>query len=328
VRLGEIGEFGLIGRIAGKVAAGAGVRLGIGDDAAVTETEAGRLLLSTADMLVEGIHFDLSFTDPFRLGRKSLAVNVSDIAAMGGHPRHALLCLAIPADLPVEFLDRFADGVISLAEEFGVTLIGGDTCRSSSGLVISITLHGEQIPARIIPRSGARPGDDLFVTGTVGDSALGLELLRRGERSGHAVERHLNPTPRVSAGLSLAESGMASAMIDVSDGVLADLGHILTGSGVGARIDASLIPLSPYFSQRAPDVAPAPLSLALTGGEDYELLFTAAPGRTAQVETLLAASGVTATRIGAIVAGSDVTVTAADGSLIPPERRGFNHFAP
>lgn len=146
MRLGEIGEFGLIGRIAGKVAAGAGVRLGIGDDAAVTETEAGRLLLSTADMLVEGIHFDLSFTDPFRLGRKSLAVNVSDIAAMGGHPRHALLCLAIPADLPVEFLDRFADGVISLAEEFGVTLIGGDTCRSSSGLVISITLHGEQSP--------------------------------------------------------------------------------------------------------------------------------------------------------------------------------------
>lgn len=328
MRLGEIGEFGLIGRIAGKVAAGAGVCLGIGDDAAVTEMEAGRLLLSTADMLVEGIHFDLSFTDPFLLGRKSLAVNVSDIAAMGGRPRHALLCLAIPADLPVEFLDRFADGVISLANEFGVTLIGGDTCRSSSGLVISITLHGDQVPERIIRRSGARAGDDVFVTGTVGDSALGLELLRRGERSGYAVERHLNPSPRVSAGLCLAESGIATAMIDVSDGVLADLGHILTGSGLGACIDASRLPLSPYFNQQADAVTTDPLSLALAGGEDYELLFTAPPERATEAATLLATTGVTVTRIGSIVSGVGITVTAADGSTIAAVQRGFNHFVP
>ncbi|RNC72311.1 MAG: thiamine-phosphate kinase [Desulfuromonadales bacterium] len=327
MKLGDIGEFGLIGRIAGKVAGGNGVLIGIGDDAAATEPTPGTVLLATSDMLVEGVHFDLSFTDPFRLGRKSLAVNLSDIAAMGGMPRHLLLSLAIPPGLPVEFLDRFTEGMLALADEFGVTLVGGDTCRSPAGLVISVTLHGEQTPDLVVRRNGARPGDQIFVTGTVGDAALGLELLRQGRRDGWAVERHLDPPPRVRAGLALAGAGLPTAMIDVSDGVAADLGHILELSGVGARIDAGSLPLSPYFREHAPRVCADPALLALTGGEDYELLFSVPAGREAEAASILTGIGVPVTSIGAITTGGPLTVTAADGREIAVSRGGFNHFA-
>ena len=182
--LKELGEFGFIRRIATGAGSGSGVALGIGDDAAAIIPTPGMQTLVTADMLVEGIHFDLTFTAPFELGRKSLAVNLSDMAAMGGEPRFALLSLAIPPDLPLEFLDHFMAGFTGCGKEQGVTLIGGDTCSSLSGFVISVTLMGEQSSSRIVRRSGARPGDLIHVTGTVGDSALGLELLRRGERGG------------------------------------------------------------------------------------------------------------------------------------------------
>lgn len=326
MRLREIGEFGLIGRIASRAALGPSVRIGIGDDAAATEPPPGRYLLTTSDMLVEGVHFDLSFTDPWRLGRKSLAVNLSDIAAMGGVPCDFLLSLAIPPGLSVEFLDRFTEGMLSLAEEHGVSLIGGDTCRSPAGLVISVTLHGEQLPERIVHRSGARPGDRIFVTGTVGDSALGLELLRRGSRDGWAVMRHLDPSPRVAFGRALAEAGLATAMIDVSDGILADLGHILEHSGGGARVAADLLPLSPSFRAEAPQVAPVPAVLALTGGEDYELLFTVACGREEEVGSLCRGCGLAATAIGEVTPGSGIRVVDAAGRELAIAHGGYNHF--
>lgn len=327
MKLREIGEFGLIGRISSRVADGTGVRIGIGDDAAAAEPTPGRWLLVTSDMLLEGIHFDLAYTDPYRLGRKSLAVNLSDVAAMGGEPRHFLLSLAIPPGVTVEFLDRFTEGMLDLAREHGITLMGGDTCRSSSGLVISVTLHGEQVPDLVVRRSGARAGDLVFVTGTVGDSALGLELLRRGERQGWAVDRHLDPTPRVRAGLALAQARLCSAMIDVSDGLAADLGHILDLSGVGARLEIGRLPLSPSFRELAPGVAPDPSLLALTGGEDYELLFTVPVGRSGEVVPLLAEIGLAATPIGEITAGGGLSVVGPDGREAPVAQGGYNHFA-
>ncbi len=327
MKLREIGEFGLIGRISSRVSAGAGVRIGIGDDAAAVEPTPGRWLLVTSDMLLEGVHFDLAYTDPFRLGRKSLAVNLSDVAAMGGEPRHFLLSLAVPPGVTVEFLDRFTEGMLDLAREHGVTLIGGDTCRSPHGLVISVTLHGEQTPELVVRRSGARPGDRIFVTGTVGDSALGLELLRRGERQGWAIDRHLDPTPRVRAGVALARAGLCSAMIDVSDGLAADLGHILDGSGVGARVELDLLPLSPFFREHAPQVSPTPSILALTGGEDYELLFTVPAGRSGEVAPLLAETGVAVTAIGEVTAGSGLAVVGPDGREAAIAHGGYNHFS-
>jgi len=327
VNLKELGEFGLIDRFAAGVADKASVRIGIGDDAAAFEPAEGHLSLVTSDMLIEGVHFDLALCDPLTLGRKSLAVNLSDLAAMGATPRYFLLSLAIPAALTVEFLDGFIAGIMQRAEQFGVTLVGGDTCSSKGGLVISVTAIGEQLPELVVRRSGARPGDLLFVTGTLGDSALGLKLLRKGERRGLLVERHLDPEPRVAAGILLAEAGVATAMIDVSDGLLADLGHILRLSNVGARVELKNVPLSPGYTEEISRLAGDPFSLALGGGEDYELLFTAPPLLKDRVITLMAECGVAVSLIGEITASGRLSVINVDGEEYQAAQRGYNHFA-
>lgn len=326
MKLRELGEFGLIDRIAAKVAQKSGISIGIGDDAAAVEPTAGLLTLVTSDMLVEGIHFDLGLCDPVTLGRKSLAVNLSDIAAMGGRPRHYLLSLAIPRELPVEFLDGFVAGMLERGEEFGVTLIGGDTCSSPRGLVISVTVMGEQSSDRIVRRDGARPGDLIWVTGTLGDAALGLELLKRGEREGGAVIRHLDPTPRVREGMNLAEAGIPSAMIDVSDGLLADLGHILDLSGAGARLYLEKIPLSDCFREAQPTLATDPFRFPLSGGEDYELLFTTPPDKLSAVHSLLGETGTGATVIGEITDSGRLSLLTPLGTEYPAVQKGYNHF--
>lgn len=326
MKLAELGEFGLIGQIAQRVAPDKTVRIGIGDDAAATVPTPGCLTLTTSDMLLEGVHFDLAWSTPATLGRKSLAVNLSDIAAMGGTPRWFLLSLAIPPALPVEFIESFVQGMLELAAEHNVTLIGGDTCSSRSGLVISVTLMGEQRPERIVTRGGARPGDIVFVTGTLGDAALGLEMLKKGERNGIAVERHLAPTPRVREGLALAESGLASAMIDISDGLAADLGHILEMSRTGARLLLDEIPLSPFYRENVGRHASDPYRLALAGGEDYELLFTAPPVARDGVLAACRDCGATVTAIGEITEPSGLEI---DSSAFPGYRisaKGYNHF--
>jgi len=324
--LRELGEFGLIDRIAGRASTGVGVVVGIGDDAAAVKPVSGRLGLVTSDMLVEGVHFDLSLCDPLSLGRKSLSVNLSDIAAMGGEPRHFLLSLAVPPRIPLEFLDSFVQGMLERAAEFGVDLIGGDTCSSPDRLVISITVLGDQLPERIVRRSGARPGDRVCVTGTIGDSALGLRLLRSGERSGPAVARHLDPAPRVREGRSLAESGIPTAMIDISDGLLADLGHILDLSSAGARIDADLLPLSPLFRAHFPHIDREALSLALAGGEDYELLFTSPAERLPELFGLFGGLGTPVTVIGEITRTGGLHLLGADGAELFLDVRGYDHF--
>ncbi len=327
MKLRDLGEFGLIDRIAAGVKPDRSVVVGIGDDAAALAPTPGCLSLVTSDMLLEGVHFDLSFSEPDTLGKKTVAVNLSDLAAMGAIPRHFLLSLAIPPELPLEFLENFIAGLLARAGQFGVTLIGGDTCSSKSGLVISVTAMGEQLPEQVVRRSGARAGDLLFVTGTLGDAALGLELLRRGERQGDAIDRHRDPEPRVLAGVALAERRLATAMIDVSDGLLADLGHILGLSGVGARLELAKIPLSPCYNERIPQIAAEPYALALGGGEDYELLFTAPPAKKAEVLAVLAGIGLQVSLIGEINASGRLMLVAADGADYQPVSRGYNHFS-
>ena len=325
--LRELGEFGLISRIAGLVPPGEGVVVGIGDDTAAVAPVPGRLCLVTSDMLVEGVHFDLSYSDPLSLGKKSLSVNLSDMAAMGGEPRNFLLSLAVPPSVSLEFLDECVRGMLQRAKEFGVTLIGGDTCAAPDRLVISITLLGDQSPDLIVRRSGARPGDRVCVTGVIGDAALGLELLRKGIKDGAAVERHLDPTPRVREGRSLAEAGVPSSMIDISDGLLADLGHILEMSAVGARLHCAALPLSPHLRARFPAAGEEALSLALAGGEDYELLFTTPPIKLPIMFEVMEKAGTPVTVIGEITAEQGLVLTGPDGSTCSVPRSGYDHFS-
>jgi thiamine-monophosphate kinase len=346
------GEFGLISRIAAQIHPHGGVITGIGDDAAVTALNPEMQLVTSTDMLLEDIHFRRRWHDPYRLGRKSLAVSISDLAAMGSLPRWALLSLAIPADLPPGFIDTFTCGFLAMAEEHSVTLIGGDTCASRSGLVISVTIAGEQLPELIVRRSGARPDDDIWVSGTLGDAALGLKLLDvdfdsaqpalPGHSSGNVgqsgqsgrslsgvegvISRLLDPTPRVAAGLALAASGLVTAMIDISDGLLADFGHIAELSGVGGRLQLDAFPLSAGFREISAMMSEFPHELPLSGGEDYELCFTASSADREKIIELIKKSGNQATVVGIVSRLPGVTVLHADGSSYTPLSKGFNHF--
>jgi thiamine-monophosphate kinase len=325
--LAVLGEFGLISRITAGVITHENVITGIGDDAAVTAFTPGMQLLTSTDMLLEDVHFRRSWHDPYRLGRKSLAVSVSDIAAMGGVPRWSLLSLAIPSDLPLDFIDEFMRGFQEMAAEFSVSLIGGDTCSSRSGLTISVTIMGEQYPDKIVRRNGAKPDDDIWVTGTLGDAALGLKLLENGESaSSEFLTRILDPAPRVAAALALVEAGVVTAMIDVSDGVLADYGHIAEQSGFGGLIRIADIPLSNYFQNYAAALPATPYQLALSGGEDYELCFTSRQTDREKIVACMKKCGIAVTRIGIVTSFPEVTAFNTDGSLHCAKAEGFNHF--
>ncbi len=325
--LAALGEFGLISRITSAVSPGEGVITGIGDDAAVTSLSPGMQLLVSTDMLVEDVHFDLGWHDPSRLGRKSLAVNISDIAAMGGIPRWVLLSLALPSDLPLDFIDRFMRGFLGMAAEHRVALIGGDTCSSRSGLSISVTVMGEQAPELILRRSGALPDDDIWVTGTLGDAALGLKVVQNGGTGDdYPVSRLLDPSPRVSAALALAEAGVVTAMIDVSDGILADFGHIAEQSHVGGCIYRDDLPLSAGFRSHTADLSEIPYQLALSGGEDYELCFTAHRSNRKKIVDCMKKSGIAVTRVGIVINSPGVAVLCPDGTRYEVNSDGFNHF--
>jgi thiamine-monophosphate kinase len=288
----DIGEFKLIRRIRKKYAKFSDLVLsGIGDDAASLHSPSGDPILVTTDILIEDIHFTRRSTLPYFLGVKSLAVNLSDIAAMGGIPRFFVLSLGLPKDLPLSFVDRFYEGLSQLADAQGVLLVGGDITAAPK-LVINGTVIGNCPPDQIIYRRDARPGDHIYVTGPLGDSSLGLEILRqrglrprdftaRGEARGkdrdllRLIQHHLAPTPQVLKGRKIAELACATAMIDISDGLLADLWHIMEESQVGARVWVDQILRSQAFKKWAHVYHPRPMDLALAGGEDYELLFTA-----------------------------------------------------
>jgi len=326
--LSALGEFGLIDRIAAHVGAGKGVVTGIGDDAAVTALTDGMQLLTSTDMLLEDVHFRRSWHPSYLLGRKSLAVSISDVAAMGAIPRWALLSLGIPAGFPLDFLDEFTGGFLAMAAEHGVTLIGGDTCSSRSGLVISVTIMAEQFPCLIARRSGAQPNDEIWVTGTLGDAALALELLEGNQaiEDPSPMARLLDPTPCTAAGRVLAESGLITSMIDISDGLLADYGHIAEQSRVGGVLYLDRLPISAAFQRHTAHRSVFPHHLVLSGGEDYELAFTAPLENHEKIAAAMKKCGINVTPVGIVTSSPEVTVLLPDGSCYVPQKPGFTHF--
>ena len=320
---------------------------GIGDDAAVFKSSSGRDVVVSTDLLVENIDFRRDTTDPNLLGHKALAVSLSDVAAMGSRPGWALLSIGVPESVwSSEFLDSFYSGFFELAARYSVTLIGGDVSRTPDKIVIDSILIGETPKTGAVFRSGAEPGDHIFVTGFLGDAAAGLRLIERGarlpprttndqsveansetgehHRLEHLLLRQLRPEPRVGWGLLLGEQKLATAMIDISDGLSSDLNNLCAESKVGALIDASQIPIDPVVTELAGRRALDPLMLALHGGEDFELLFTVKPEFVSKLPKRV--DGVSLTRIGKIQeAANDVRIL--EGSRTwDLEPGGWEHF--
>ena len=283
------------------------IKKGIGDDCAVVDMGGKDLLLVTSDMLVEGIHYHTETSSYEDIGWKALAVNLSDIAAMGGTPHTAVLSIGLRPETPVSVLEAFMQGFQEMAREASIFLAGGDTVAVRSDSVISVTVLGRCSPAELIYRSGARFGDDIWVSGFLGNAAGGLEILLRNEdREGRGrdtlISAHQRPVPRLKLGKALGESGLVHAMIDLSDGVAKDLRHICDESNVGAVLDRTAIPLSESVQILARDLLHDPFDWAFNGGEDYELLFTSSPEDRKKIEALtLHVLGRPATRIGLMV---------------------------
>lgn len=331
--LRELGEFAFIERIApGSLAADdAHVVQGIGDDAAVLETPPGVELVTT-DMLVERVHFLRDKITPRQLGSKAIAVNLSDIAAMGGTPRDALVSIAVPPGVEVEELDGIYEGMKELAHRHGVGLLGGDTTASAQDLCLSVVVLGFADRRHVLLRSGARVGDRLLVTGTLGDARCGLEVLLGRltlpePLAEPLVRAHLEPELYLEEGRILASSGAAHAAIDLSDGLSSDLGHICRASSVGAVVEAASLPISDGVRAAAAALAGDPVAMALAGGEDYRLLATADPSRVASVVREVASrTGRRLYDVGEIVAGQGVRLRLPDGSLRDVSATGWDHF--
>lgn len=334
--VGELGEFGLIERLKRRlgrtraIGEGGAVRVGIGDDAAVLQPNAGHEIVATLDSLLEGVHFRRDWSRAADIGWKALAVNVSDIGAMGARPLGALVSLALPSGTPVKWVDALYAGLGECAGAYECPVVGGDTVRSPSTIAITVAVIGAVTPGRAVLRSGARRGDLLCVTGTLGESGAGLALLERGShdlvrRYRRAVEWHRRPHPPVEAGHALAEAGLATAMMDLSDGLGSDLRHIAKASGVGAKIEGARLPVSDTAREAARELGADAVRWALFGGEDYQLLFTVQEKRFPEVPRALGPLGVTATIVGKVTARG-VTLTGADGRSRTLRPEGFSHF--
>ena len=292
---------------------------GIGDDCAVLRVAPEHDLLTTTDFSLENVHFRRVWHPPESVGHRCLARGLSDIAAMGGDPVAAFLSLGLPAKLPQTWVDRFTRGLLKLASEFDVTLAGGDTAQSPTGILADIVVLGSVPKGKAVLRSGARPGDQIYVTGSLGASAAALELLfSKRQLVVKQFPRHFFPQPRVSQGRFLRAKNFASAMIDVSDGLSTDLNHICEESGVGAEILQEAIPRAIIGRNREP----VSLKCALHGGDDYELLFTARPRRRVPLEI----SGVPVTCIGEITRGTGVSILSTSGKRSRLNAGGWRHF--
>lgn len=294
------------------------VMLGIGDDAALIEAPTGEVLAVSVDTLVTGRHFPEQ-SDPSDIGFKSLAVNLSDMAAMGAIPRWVTLSLALP-EVNENFLQSFSDSFLKLAKQYGVELIGGDTVRGP--LTITVQIIGTVPAEQALKRAGASVGDAIFVSGNLGDAAAGLSIVMdEGSRSNDApylIERLNRPTPRVSLGMALR--GLATSAIDISDGLLADLGHILEQSGVGAEIDSSQIPCSDVLRNFTPDTQKR-MPFMISGGDDYELCFTVPTSRVDEMKDISKELALPLTQIGVIIKGTELLVDGLNAS-----QHGFDHF--
>jgi len=337
--IASFGEFALITRLAQGITTHAertDIALGIGDDCAVLDLGSELLLLATTDSLVEGVHFILDTTTPEQVGRKALAVNLSDIAAMGGIPRYALVSLILPANTSLAVLDGVYAGLGQEAERYTTALVGGNIASAGTQLVIDITLLGTIERGHVLTRSGARPGDVLCVTGTLGASAAGLQTLLQPDHpyAAQALARvrmcHCTPQPRVQEGRVLSRFGPAvvTAMLDISDGLSGDLAHLCACSHVGVRLESVHLPLSPELYAIAQCVLHDPIDWALHGGEDYELLFTVAPEYVQLVvDAVQTATGTPVTSIGIICAASDgMTLVDQEGEAAPLSVKSWDHL--
>jgi thiamine-monophosphate kinase len=336
-----MGEFELLARIRERLPPAEGrVRLGSGDDAAITVP--GGATATSVDALVDGVHFRREWSTPAQIGHKALAAALSDLAAMGAEPGEAYAVLGIPGDFGEDECLALLDGMAALAERTGTTLAGGDVSRAPA-LILAMTVVGHApSPDSLLTRSGAGPGDALLVTGSLGGAAAGLELLKRpGEgdvpglngpygclspgTSGEAlVGRQLEPEPRLAAGRALADAG-ATAAIDLSDGLGGDARHVAAASGVGLRIEAGALPIAAGVEGVAAAAGRDPLELAVSGGEDYELLATVPPQRLDEADAAVAATGTSLTRVGEVVAGAGVEIRLPGGRLWRPG--GYDQLA-
>ena len=339
MKLNQLGEFGLLRRIRRRIPSlPLSIPIGIGDDAAVLRCDSSRDLVVTKDLLVEGVDFDLKHSPSLRqIGQKALAVNLSDIASMGALPRAFLVGIAAPGSLTTGAIDQLYSGMLSLARKHKMALVGGDLTASRLGLFISITILGEVASGCAVTRSGARSGDHLYVTGSLGDSRAGLEILKktglrnRSKRPGFEswlIRRHYDPSPRVEVGQALVRKKWAVAMIDLSDGLASDLRHLCRASRVGANLEAARLPLSSALRAYTLRSRRNALEYALRGGEDFELLFTVRKNRVAAFAKAVKQNRWPITNIGRMVSPENrITLSGADGKEKPLKLRGYEHFS-
>lgn len=332
-------EFDFINTLRRRVASPSqSIVAGIGDDAAVFRTTPGKETVVTTDLLVEDIDFRRTTTTPYLLGHKALAVSLSDIGGMGSRPLWSLLSIGVPEDIwQTDFVERLYDGWMDLANRYGVQLIGGDTSRTNERVVIDSIMIGECSAGLAVKRTGARPGDHIYVTGSLGAAAAGLRLIERGahlaeqnlgdedsQKLDHVLLRQLRPEPRVGWGIVLGEERLATAMIDLSDGLSSDLHHLCTASDTGALIDASLLPIDERVAELCGRRALDPLQLALHGGEDFELLFTVKPENVARLPRRV--DGVEIKRIGEITTANEGIKISEGSRTWDLKPGGWKHF--
>jgi len=330
----QLTERELVARIQQRLAPAPGwLLVGIGDDAAVVEPERNRVEVLTVDAIVEGVHFDRAFTPPEAIGHRALAVNLSDLAAMGAAPRLALLSMALPPSLPLDDYDGIANGIAQLAAAHRLHVVGGNLTKSPGPLAIDVTLVGTVKRHQALRRSGARAGDEVYVSGTLGAAAAGLALLKENaasasqmDRESALVERYLRPQPRVRLGLMLARNRAASACVDLSDGLADGLHRIADASAVGIAIEADALPIDPAAKARCEARGDDPVRAAICGGDDYELLFTVRPRTRRRLAAAERHGGAPLTRIGTCTADGAVLVQRGGASMPVPE--GYSHFAP
>lgn len=342
--LREIGERELLRHIRSRIPLGPGVTVGVGDDAAAVET--GPLTLVTADSLVEGVHFRREWTPPRLLGRKALTVNLSDIAAMAGVPRHATVSLCLPPETPMGFLEGLYDGLLERAAETGVNLVGGNLSSIGAAIVVDVTLLG--VAERPLLRSGACPGDLVVVTGALGAAAMGVSLLNRGARLdengeleagspwpesstpavAHCLRAQLDPRPPLAFAAALAGQDLARAAIDISDGLSGDLLQVCQASGVGAWIDAASVPVEAHASGLERARGGEPLRLGLHGGEDYQLLLAVPPDRLGALKELAVIWDLPLAAVGEFTEGPAEVSLKTEGERTPLVPSSHEHFRP
>ena len=335
--LKQLGEFGLIERLRSRLnTRSPRVKKGIGDDCAVFSTHPNTVQLTSTDALIESIHFDLKTISPKQLGRKAMAVNISDIAAMGGTPYLALISLGLPPSTSTEFIDKLYSGLQTICDSHKIELAGGDTVASPKHLFINVCVLGEAYRNRVFYRTGAKPGDQVFVTGNLGDSAMGFRILMaKNKNFGTAkhknalIKKHLEPIPRVKESNLLAKSRLkVTSMIDISDGLTQDLGHLCAKDNLGANLYENSLPVSEALYNVCLQKRYDPTTWALQGGEDYELLFTIKPEDVKYLKRLFLKANTFVSHIAEITnSPKKIMLTKKNGSKVSLEpATGFNHF--